>query len=187
MNGANTQSGLTLPTKPCDKEINTDPLNTLRCLSSFDLWCYFKKLNILKVIKALKKIKKIKVFKKTNAINISRQSTSVWFKGSCAQFKNQVRTSLYQGAKQCQKTLLLEQLVGVSPAFNATPSQRELASNAEHLPPRERPSADFMVGRQQAPRPKMADSVAARLRRFMVSRPAKCEPNELKACVGFVL
>jgi hypothetical protein len=49
-------------------------VNTLRCLSSFDLWYYIKKLNILKVIKALNKIK---------AINISRHAASGWFKGSC--------------------------------------------------------------------------------------------------------
>jgi hypothetical protein len=49
--------------RPNDKEINTDPVNTLRCLSSFDLWNYFKKLNILKVTKAIKKIKMLKEFK----------------------------------------------------------------------------------------------------------------------------
>ena len=68
------------PTMPNGKEINTDPLNTLRCLSSFDLWYYIKKLNILKVIKALKKIKK---FKSTKAINISKQTTSGRFKRYC--------------------------------------------------------------------------------------------------------
>jgi len=41
--------------------------------------------------------------------------------------------------------------VGVSLAFNAAPSQKELASNAEHLPRREKPSAGFMVGHQLAP------------------------------------
>lgn len=80
---------MTQPTRPNDKEINTDPVNTLRCLSSFDLWYYIKKLNILKVIKALKalkalkKIKMLNKFKRTKAINISRQATSGWFKRSC--------------------------------------------------------------------------------------------------------
>jgi hypothetical protein len=114
-------------------------------LSSFDLWCYIKKLNILKVIK------KLKEFKRTKLLNISRQATNVWFKGSCEQFKSPASASLYQGANQCQKTLLLERLVGVSLAFNAAPSQKELASNAEHLPRREKPSAGFMVGHQLAP------------------------------------
>ena len=74
-------SGMTLPMRPNDKEINTDPMNTLRCLSSFDPWHYLKKLNILKVIKALKKIKVLKEFMSINAVNISRQPTSGWLKG----------------------------------------------------------------------------------------------------------
>ena len=73
-----------MPTKPNDKEINTDSVNTLRCLSSFDLWNYFKKLNILKVVKALKKIKMLKKLKRSKILNISRQATSGWFKRSCA-------------------------------------------------------------------------------------------------------
>ena len=64
--------------KPNSKEINTDPLNTLRCLSSLCLWYYLKKLNILKVIKALK------MHKRTKVINISRQATIGRFKRYCA-------------------------------------------------------------------------------------------------------
>ena len=169
-----------MPTTPNDKEINTDPLNTLRCLSSFDLCYYIKKLNILKVIKALKKIKR------TKAINISRQATSVWFLGCCAQCKSPARTSLYQGANQCQTTLLLEQRVDVSPAFNATPSQRELGPNAEPLLQRVRSSADFTVGHQLALRQSKADSVAPRLGLFTVTKRAKRGPNWLKVCVDFV-
>jgi hypothetical protein len=65
-------------------------------LSSFDLWYYIKKLNILKVIKALKKINP---FKRSKAINISRQATSVWFKGYCAQYKD---PSLNEPVSRCK-------------------------------------------------------------------------------------
>ena len=100
--------------------------------------------------------------------------------------KSPARTSLYQGAKQCQTTLLLEQLAGVSPAFNATPSQRELASSA--VPPlqREEPSAASMVELQQAQRQSKADSVAPKQRLSTALKREKREPNGLKQCVGFV-
>ena len=109
-----------------------------------------------------------------------------WFKRYCAQFKSAARTSLYLGANQCQTTLLLEQQAGVSPAFNATPSQRELVFNAVLPHQRERPSAVFMAEPQQALRLSKADSVAPTLKPFTGLKAAKREPNGLKVCVGFV-
>jgi hypothetical protein len=107
------------------------------------------------------------------------------FKDSCAQFKNEDRTSLYQGANQCQTTLLLEQLVVVSLAFNAAPSQRELISNAEHLPQREKPNAVFMAGPRLDQGPSKAESVAPRLKPFTAMKRAKRDQHEQTVCVGF--
>jgi hypothetical protein len=76
--------------------------------------------------------------------------------------------------------------VVVSPAFSATPSQRELVSSAEPLPQREKPSAGFMVEHQLAPELSKADSVAPTPKPFTAMKRAKCEPNGLKVCVGFV-
>ena len=100
--------------------------------------------------------------------------------------KSPARKSLYQGANQCQTTLLLEQRADVSPACNATPSQRELASNAEPLPQREEPSAVSTVERQLALIQNKADSVVQKLKPSMAMKDAKREPNVLKVCVGFV-
>jgi hypothetical protein len=115
------------------------------------------------------------VFKRTKAINFSLQATSVWFKRYCAQFKSLVQTSLYQGTKQCQTTIFLEQLAGASPAFNAMPSQRELVCNAEPLLQREKPSVGFMVGPRLDRRPSKADNVALRLKPFMAMKRVKRE------------
>jgi len=109
-----------------------------------------------------------------------------WFKGYCAQFKSPARMSLYQGVIQCQITLLLEQLAGVSHAFNAMPSQRELASSAEPLHQRERQNAGFMVGHQLAPKPNEADSVAQQRELKRERTRARHESSELRVCVGFV-
>ncbi len=104
---------------------------------------------------------------------------------SCVQYKTQARTSLYQGANQCQETLLLEQLAGVSPAFNATPSQRELASSVVRLQQMVRPNAGSMEERQLAPRQIKADSVVQRLKPCTAMKRAKREPNGRRVCVGF--
>ena len=131
------------------------------------------KLNILKVIKALKKIKMLKVFKRTKASNISGQATSFWFKRSCAQSKRLVQTNLYQGVNQCQTTLLSEQLVGVSAAFSAAPSQSAPGSNAEHLPQKARLSAVFTVEPQLAQRLSKVDNVAQKLKPLTAMKRAK--------------
>jgi hypothetical protein len=153
--------------KPNDKEINTDPVNTLRCLSSFYLWYYSKKLNILKVIKALKKIKR------TKAIKISRQATGVWFKRCCVQFKTLPGTSRHQGVNQCQITLLLEQPGGASPAFNATQSQSAQSCDAEHLLQRVKPSAASMAGVAPALVQKQAGQGAGLPTGFMEIQPVR--------------
>jgi hypothetical protein len=159
--------------KPNDTEINTDPVNTLRCLSSFDLWYYLKKLNILKVIKALKKTKMLKEFKRTKAINISRQATGVWFKRCCVQLKSLPLTSHYQGVNLCQTTLLLEQPAGVSLAFNAMPSQSAQSNNAEHLLQRVKPSAASMAGVAPARVQKQAGQGAGLPTGFMEIQPVR--------------
>ena len=161
--------------KPNDTEINTDPVNTLRCLSSFDLWYYLKKLNILKVIKALKKTKMLKEFKRTKAINISRQATGVWFKRCCVQLKSLPLTSHYQGVNLCQTTLLLELPAGVSLAFNAMPSQSAQSCNAERPLQRVKPSADFTAAPQRGPKQNRADSVAPTPKLSTASTPVKRE------------
>jgi hypothetical protein len=69
--------------------------------------------------------------------------------------------------------------VDESPAFSATPSQRELASNAEPLLQRERPSADFMVEHQLALRLSKVDSVAPRQKQFTAMKRAKRASNGL--------
>jgi hypothetical protein len=75
--------------------------------------------------------------------------------------------------------------VGVSPAFNATPSQREQATSVARLPQREKLSAGFMGELQLAQRQNKADSVAPRLKPFTVTKRAERELNELKPCDGF--
>jgi len=70
--------------------------------------------------------------------------------GAVSNKKIQVRTSPYQGVRLCQTALPLEQQVVASPVFSATPSQREQASSAVRLPPRERQNAGFMVEHQLA-------------------------------------
>jgi len=114
-----------------------------------------------------------------------KTATSVWFIGYCAQFKTQAQTRLYQGVNLCQTTLLLEQLVGVLPAVNAAPSQRELVSSVVRLLQRGRPNADFMGELQRALRLNKADSAAPRLKPFTAMKRAKREPNALKLCVGY--
>jgi hypothetical protein len=94
--------------------------------------------------------------------------------------------SLYQGANQCQTTLLLEPLAGVSPAFNATLSRGEQATSAEHPPQGGKPSAGFMVVHQLAPKQNKADNVAQRRELKQERTPVKREPNGLRVCVDFV-
>jgi hypothetical protein len=74
--------------------------------------------------------------------------------------------------------------VGVSPAFSATPSQRELVFNAGPLLQRESPNADSTVGHQLSLRPNKADSVALMRRPFTAMKRAKREPTEQRQCVG---
>jgi hypothetical protein len=76
--------------------------------------------------------------------------------------------------------------VGESPAVNATPSQKELVSSAVHLQQKVKANAGSTEEHQLVPRQIKADSVAARLKPFTATKRAEREPNELRACVGFV-
>jgi len=76
--------------------------------------------------------------------------------------------------------------VGVSPAFSATPSQRELVSNAEHPLFLAEKLVKIMAASVQALEQSKADSVAQRQKPFTAMKLAKHEPNGLRVCVGFV-
>jgi hypothetical protein len=73
------------------------------------------------------------------------------------------------------------------PAFNATLSPKELASNVAPLLQRERPSAGFMVELQLAPKPNKADSVVPRLKPFTAMKRTKHELSEPLLCVNLGL
>jgi hypothetical protein len=100
--------------------------------------------------------------------------------------KNPARTSLYQGANQCQTTLLLEQTAGASNVCSATRSPRELVSSASPLRQKARLNADFMVVYQLAQRPNKADNVVQQQKSFMATRPAQSTLSAVKPAHAYL-
>jgi hypothetical protein len=76
--------------------------------------------------------------------------------------------------------------VDIFVAFNVKPSQNAQSSSAEHQRQRARPSADFMVVHQQAPRHPKADSVVLKLKPSMAMKRAKRDPIGLRLCADSV-